>query len=44
MSSHTDFYPGGKIGQVKIALSSANLYEAALHLLGLFNEYIESPV
>ena len=44
MSSHTYFYPERKIEQVKIALSSADLYEAALNLLGLFNERIEGPV
>lgn len=27
-----------------IALSSADLYEAALNLLDLFNEHIERPV
>lgn len=43
MSSHTCFYPEGKIEQVKVALSSADMYEAALNLLGLFDECIESP-
>jgi len=36
MSSHTYFYPEGKVEQVKISLSSADLYEAGLNLLGLF--------
>lgn len=36
MSSHTYFHPEGKIEQVKIALNSADLYEAALNLLSLF--------
>lgn len=44
MPSHTYFYPEGKTEQVKIALSSFDLDEAALHFLGLFNERIESPV
>lgn len=44
MSSHTGFYPEGQIEQVKIALSSGSLYEAALNSLELFNEHIESPV
>lgn len=44
MSSHSYFYPEGKIEQVKIALCSADLFEAVLNLLGLFNERIESPV
>lgn len=44
MSSHTYFYPEGKTEEVKIALSSFDLYEAALNFLGLFNECTESPV
>lgn len=44
MPSHTYFYPEGKTEQVKIALSSFDLDEAALNFLGLFNERIESPV
>lgn len=44
MSSRTYFHPEGKIEQVKIALNSADLHEAALNLLGLFNERSESPV
>lgn len=44
MSPHTQFYPERKTEQVTIALSSADLYEAALNLLDLFNEHIESPV
>lgn len=44
MSSHTYFYPEGKVGWVKIALSSADLYEAVLNLLDLFNDRTESPV
>lgn len=44
MSSHTYFYPEGKIEVVKIALSSADLYEVVLNFVGLFNEHIESPV
>lgn len=44
MSSHTYFYPEGTTEQPKIALSSFDLYEAALNFLGLFNEHTESPV
>lgn len=43
MPSHTYLYPEGKTEQVRIALSSFDLDEAALNFLGLFNERIESP-
>lgn len=44
MSSYTYFYPEGKTEQLRITLSSFDLYEAALNFLGLFNEHTESLV